>query len=267
MPNKYFSIDGVATYVHHRGATTLPDVPPDLSQGHALLCLHGAGGNGAQFDGLAAQLARRHSPIAFDQPGHGRSGSLDSLGSIERMAEFAQAFCEKLSLPPRVIVGHSMGGAVAMQMALNGFEGIRALVLVGSCAHIELPEEAITQSRLVTEGKARRQFVKEVFSPNAKPEVMRASFMEDLKTDPRAAHGDLLALLDFDARPRLSEIQLPVLVVRGDAELIEPQSVELAEGIAGAKSVVIPDAGHQLPLEQPEALAEAIESFLGEALS
>jgi pimeloyl-ACP methyl ester carboxylesterase len=264
VPNKYFQIDGVATHVHHQGATTLPGVSPDLSRGEVLLCLHGAGGNGAQFEPLAARLAAQHSPVAFDQPGHGRSGELDSLGSIERMAAFASSFAEALSLPPRVLVGHSMGGAVALQMALGSPESVRALVLVGSGAHIPLPEEVVTQSRLVTEGKARRQFVKEIFSPKASPEVMRQNFMEDLKTDPRTGHGDLLAVQAFDLRSRLAELKLPVLVVRGDAELLEAQSAELAEKIEGARSEVIPDAGHMVTMEQPEALADAIGAFLKE---
>lgn len=264
MPNKYFQIDGVATYVHHQGATTLPGVAPDLSRGELLLCLHGAGGNGAQFAPLAACLAAQHSPIAFDQPGHGRSGGLDSLGSIERMADFATSFADGLGLRPRVLLGHSMGGLVALQMALGSPASVRALVLVGSGAKIELPEQTLTQSRLVTEGKARRQFVKEIFSPKASPEVMRQSFMEDLKTDPRAAHGDLLAVQAFDVRSRLAQLKLPVLVVRGDAELLEAQSAELAEEIPGSRSVVIADAGHMLTMEQPEALGAAVEEFLKE---
>lgn len=262
MPNKYFQIDAVATYVHHQGATTLPELPPDLSRGETLLCLHGAGGNGAQFDDLASRLAESHSPIAFDQPGHGRSGGLDSLGSIERMADFAEAFASKLGLPPRVLVGHSMGGQVALQMALTDPASVRALVLVGSGAKIELPEAMLEQSRLVTEGKARRQFMKEAYSPKASPEVMRRGFIEDLKTDPRAQYGDLLAVADFDVVARLSELQLPTLVVRGDAEMLEAQSAELAEKIPGAASVVVPDAGHLVPIEQPDGLAKAIGDFL-----
>jgi len=265
VPNKYFQIDGVATYVHHQGATTLPDVPPHLERGETLLCLHGAGGNGAQFDDFAAALTG-HSPIAFDQPGHGRSGGLDSLGSIERMSIFAQAFAAKLGLPPRVLVGHSMGGAVALQMTLDAPSDVRALVLVGSAAHLPIPDEAVERSRLVTEGKARREFVKEIFSPKTSPDIMRRNFMEDLKTDPRAGHGDLLALRDFDLRSRLGELDLPVLVVRGDAELLQAQSAELVEKIPGAKSVVIPDAGHMVTMEQPAALAKAVGEFLKEAL-
>ena len=75
MPNKYFAIDGIATYFHHLGPTTLPEELPDLSRGEALLYLHGAGGNGSFVLPLAERLAERHSPITFDFPGHARSGA------------------------------------------------------------------------------------------------------------------------------------------------------------------------------------------------
>ena len=73
MPVKYVSVDGraehIATFVHHRGATTLPGQPPDTSRGRAILCVHDAGGNGNDFAGLLDALASAgHSPLAYDQP-------------------------------------------------------------------------------------------------------------------------------------------------------------------------------------------------------
>src|SRR5213078_376030 len=52
MAQKYFSVGGVPTMIHHRGPTTLPGHPPDLSRGPAVLCVHGAGGNGNEFAGV-----------------------------------------------------------------------------------------------------------------------------------------------------------------------------------------------------------------------
>jgi pimeloyl-ACP methyl ester carboxylesterase len=95
---------------------------------------------------------------------------------------------------------------------------------------------------------------------------MRRGFMDGIKTDPRATYGDLRACRAWDDRARLKEIGAPCLVVRGADEL--PEVAEAASRLAAmlpnAREVVIPDAGHLLPVEQPEALAAAVLSFLEE---
>jgi 3-oxoadipate enol-lactonase len=266
VPHKYFSVDDIATYVHHAPPTTLPGEPPDLSRGETLLYLHGAGGNGSFFAPLMERLQSSHSPIAFDQPGHARSGELDSLGSIERMAAFSHSLAEVLGVARPVLVGHSMGGAVALQYALDHPDGVRALILIGSFAHLPVPDERVDQVRRVTEGKARREFSRDAYSPATSGDLVRQGIMEDIKTDPRAQLGDILAVRDFDARARLGEIAVPVLVLVGEDE-IEPIAAAcdaLVEGLPNARKVVIPKAGHMAHFEQPDAAAAEIERFLGE---
>jgi len=266
VPHKYFRIDGVATFFHHRGPSTLPEVVPDRGRGERVLCLHGVGGNGAVFDPLLDLLAERHEPAAFDQPGHGRSGSLDSLGSIERMAGFTRALWEKLNVREPVLLGHSMGGAVALQLALEHPGEVRGLVLLGAGARFDGTDEGAEYMRLVSEGKARRRFDKEIYSPETKPDVMQRGFMESLKTDPRAVYGDMLAIAGCDLVSRLGDVRVPTLVVVGEDE--KPRMREQAdlflESIPGARRVDVPAAGHQIHLEQPGAVAAAVESFLGE---
>jgi len=265
VAHKYSRIDGVATFLHHRGPTTLPEVVPDRGQGERILCLHGAGGNGAVFDPLLDLLGERHEPLAFDQPGHGRSGSFDSLGSIDRMAAFTRALWEKLALRAPVLLGHSMGGAVALQLALDHPDEVRGLVLVGAGARFDDTEEGAEFVRKVSEGKARRRFEKEIYSPQTAPEIMQRGFLESLKTDPRALYGDMLAIGDCDLVSRLGDIVAPTLVVVGEDEVprMREQAELLTASIPGAQRVDVPAAGHQIHLEQPAAVAAAIEDFLG----
>lgn len=266
MPAKYFSIDGVATYVHHTGPTTLPDVAPDLGVGQVVLCLHGAGGNGNVFARVLERLSEAHSPLAFDMPAHGRSGGLDSLGSIERMADFTRGVIEKLGLRQPVLLGHSMGGAVALQYALTYGSELRGLVLCSSGARFGVTEERLERLRRVTMGRERRAFTRDSYSPSTPPEVLRQGFMEDLKTDPRAGYGDMLACRDWDAEARLGSIEVPTLVIDGEDEapaLVE-QAALLEDRIRGARRVRIPKAGHCVAIEQPDALVDAIQPFLAE---
>lgn len=261
------SVDGVAIHLRHVGPTTLPDVATDTSRGETILCLHGSGGSGASFAPLLERLGAAHSPLAFDQPGHARSGGLDSLGSIERMAAFTRALAEKLGLRPPVLVGNSMGGAVALEHALAWPDRTRALVLVGSAPRFRmLPDDFVGHMREVVAGRARRRFDRGAWSPSTPDEVVMRGFAEDAKTDPRVVLGDLLAVRAWDALPRLGEVAVPTLVIVGADEFppLREQAEVLAAGIRGARRVEIPRAGHMAHFEQPEAVAEAIAGFLAE---
>jgi len=264
MPEKYFNVEGVATHVYHAGATTLPDQVPDLGTGQTLLCLHHSGGNGANFRQLMGKLDGQHSPLAFDFPGHHRSGSLDSLGSIERMAGFVGALIDRLGLEPTVLLGHSMGGSVALEVALSRPATVRALVLCASAASYPDSAELLERYRLITEGKAKRHFDPSAYSPSTPKEVIGAGFADLFKTDPRAVYPNLLALRAWEAESRLSEISVPTLVVVGadeDAYMAE-QADRMASTIPGASRVVIEAAAHMIPLEQPGLLADAVGAFL-----
>lgn len=266
MPTKYVRIDGVATQLYHRGPTTLPEQPPHTAAGEVVLCLHGAGGNGEQFDRVLDALHPAHSPLAFDQPGHHRSGSLDSLGSVERMAAFTGALVDKLALRPHLLLGHGLGGAVALQRTLDAPDSVRALVLVASAACFDVPDELLDRWRRVTEGKERRPFDPGLFAPGSERSLLQRGFLDGVKTDPRATYGDWLAARDCDLRERLGAIAPPVLVVAGEHDAPERRawSDELAAGLPDARLRVIDGAAHHVPLEQPEALAAAVADFASE---
>lgn len=268
MPHKYVVIDGVATFLHHTGATTLPEQPPASDLGEVLLCLHGTGRHGGDFADVLDALSDAHSPIAFDQPGHGRSGSLDSLGAVDRMRDFTRALVEKLSLRPQVLVGHSLGAAVALDYALTYPEAVRGLVICSGGSGFDFEDGRLEQARLVTEGKRRRDFDPSAFAEGADPKVMRRAFMAGLKTDPRATYGDLLACADWQRGDALSRIEAPTLVLHGDAErpAVVARANQLLDLLPNARKAVVARAGEMLLYEQPEAVAAELRGFL-EALS
>lgn len=267
MPQKYFEIDGVATFVHHSGPTTLPGVPPALDRGEAILCLHGAGNNGNLYRELSERLSEENSPVAFDQPAHARSGGLDSLGSVGAMADFSLAVAERLAMPPqRVLVGHSMGGAVALETALRAPQSVRALVIVATPIAFPMPDIMLDGLRRVTEGKERRRFERAVYSPSTPDAIVHRGFMEDAKTDPRVMYGDLVACRDWEGGKHLAKLDIPTLVVHGADELapLVTGSEALAAAIPGARLEVVDGAGHMVPIEQADVLASLITAFLAE---
>ncbi len=267
VPSKYVSIQSFATFLRHTGPTTLPESPPDTSRGEVLLCLHHTGGNCRNFDSLARALCDRHSPLAFDLPGHDRTASLESLASIEAMADFALEVLGAVEVDrPAVLLGHGMGGMVALQCALTAPDQVRALVLCGSSVSYDCPDDLIDRARLVSEGKARREFDITAFRKGTPPEMMRTGYMDTLKTDPRVIYPNLLAQRSWNLGERASRIPVPVLVCVGDEEksAIALASDNLVEVLPKARKIVIPEAGHMIPLEAPEALAGAVADFLEE---
>ena len=271
MPIRYVETQGVATHVRHTGPTTLPERPPELGAAPPLVCLHGAGGNLGVFDGLFDALDGERGLVAFDLPAHGRSGALDALPSVEAMADFVADLLGSLAISRAILLGHSMGGAIAQELAQKRPELVAGLVLCCTTGDFsgDAMEATVDATRLIAEGKARRAFTRELYGPDAKPDVMQRGFMEDLKTDPRALLGDLIAIRDWRGGPGSAGLAVPARVVRGEHELpnIAEGSDALLAGLTRARGDVIPGAGHKLPLENPAALADVVRSFLAEVSS
>ncbi|MGE4549976.1 MAG: alpha/beta hydrolase, partial [Opitutales bacterium] len=236
-----------------------------LDTGEAVVCLHGAGSHSRFFALVMEALEGRRGVLAFDQPGHGRSGELDSLGAIDRMAQFTGALCDGLGLERPVLFGHDMGGAVALELALERPDRVRALVIGAAGERIDVSDTRLEQARRVSEGKERRPFDPSNFSGKTPPEVIKKAFMWGLKTDPRATYGDLLACRDWDVSEELSAIQAPTLVIHGSDEhdSVKARATALAEKLPHAQIEIIAGAGHALLPEAPESLAEAVDTFLG----
>ena len=132
MRTKYLDVHGHATFCHFLGPTTLPGVPPDLSRGRKVILIHGAGGNGNTWHYQIESLAPKHSPIALDLPGHGRSSGVEGLMSIRDYSEFLAHFMDTLGIDSAVLAGWSMGGAIALAFAAR-FPGMASrLLLIGT---------------------------------------------------------------------------------------------------------------------------------------
>lgn len=265
MPAKYQTIDGVATLVQHRGPTTLPGAPPDTSGGPVVLCLHEAGMGGGSFADLLDELADGHSPIAFDRPGHGRSGSLDSLGSVEAMADHAGGLLAAYDLSGVTVVGEGLGTAIALELAIRSPERIAALVLVGGAADAwELATE-IEALSAITAGRARREFDRTGYAPETDRSIYQKAFGVWVKTDPRATVGDRRAQEAWSLGDRAASVTTPTLVVVGEHE--EEASVAaaraLADALPDASVAELAGAGRRGVLEQPAALAALIAETAG----
>ncbi len=264
MPQKYIRRNGTPLLVRHNGQTTLPQGSPKLGDGPAILCLHDAGLQSSVFDDLLATLGPESGALAFDLPGHGRSGSLDALPSIEAMTEMARWVAEWCHVERPILVGHGMGALLALEWARTRSDSVTALVLCGVGLALGIPDDAIDTMRRVTRGKAPRPFDPSRVAKDAGPELMKRAYIEGIQTDPRATLVDLEASRSWsDAFENAGSVSCPTWIVRGSAE--SDRCLELADDLAGslaqASIVGIDGAAHFLPLEKPAALATEIRQI------
>ncbi len=269
MPTKYTDVKGHATYIHYHGATTLPDVIPDLSRGRKIVFVHGAGGNGHPWHNQIDALGTKHSPVAFDLPGHGRSAGVEGLRSIRDYGDFLAHFMDALKIQSAVIAGWSMGGAIAMDFALRYPARAEGLILVATAAKFDIPEDRIKQLWAVMMGRAPQAFVTDGFSQKTIKEnfnAVREMWMEQIKTDPRVRYTDIRACSEIDLSGSISAIRKPAIIFAGAEDVLTPpaNSELIKNRIEGSRLEVIADAGHMIPVEQPAALNAAIEKFLAE---
>jgi pimeloyl-ACP methyl ester carboxylesterase len=264
MPTKYVEVDGYAVNYFHTGRTTLPNVTPEVSKGKLLLYLHGAGGNGHFAHKMLDLLSAKHSPLSLDYPGHGRSSGTESLKGIPAYSDFIYAFWKKLGVRPAVLIGHSMGGAIAMDLALRHPEMVDGLVLTCTAAKFNIPDDRVNIWRQVMQGRVGQPFTKDACSPATPMPVVQEGWMEQIKTDPRVRYFDLVACQQVDLTSKLGEIRKPTLVLAGQDDMTTTvaESELLRDRIAGAKLTVVPQAGHWLPLEKPQEACDALGAFL-----
>jgi pimeloyl-ACP methyl ester carboxylesterase len=227
-------------YQHHRGNAQLKPLP--------LVLIHGAGGNALHWPGDLRRLPGREV-YALDLPGHGRSAGPACAG-IGAYAEAAREFADALALPAFVLVGHSMGGAIALEFALRYPGRLAGLILVSTGARLPIAPEILhgvvndfpgTVSLLADRAHG------DLVDPNL-DRIYRRRLRE---VAPAILHADFVACDAFDRRADLAAIACPALVICGAADRMTPveHSRFLADQIPGAELLIVPAAGHMVMLE------------------
>ena len=247
----------------------MPDVVPDFSRGRKILFVHGAGSNGHTWHRQVEAIGEHNSAVALDLPGHGRSAGVEGLRTVTDYADFVAAFLDALKIKSAVILGHSMGGAIAMDLALRHSARVDALIISCSAPKFNVSAERTEALRAVTMGRAPQAFNTDGYSPKTVKEnfdVVREGWMEQIKTDPRVRYTDIVACSQVDLRDSIAKIDKSALIIAGadDQSTTQADAEFMAGKIRGSKSKIIADAGHFIPRERPAEYNAAIEQFLGE---
>ncbi|MBL8094574.1 MAG: alpha/beta hydrolase [Anaerolineales bacterium] len=256
----------------HRGLRLRYECSGD---GPPVLLLHGIGASADDWDLQLPDLQPGHTVLRLDLRGFGRSETAGWF-SIADLATDCAAVLDGLRLGPAHVIGHSLGGAVALALALARPECVRSLTLANTFARWR-PAGSATSGWRATQRLAlllRRDldglnaFIAEGMFPGPALEALRESVRERLNANVRADTPQVLwrtlaAIGRFDVRGRLGRIVAPTLVViAGHDSTVAPAcSLELAEGIPLARRLVLADAGHGLPMERPAVFNAAWRAF------
>jgi len=224
--------------------------------------LHGAGGSHHTFRDQWAGLKGVARLVIPDLPGHGRSGG-PPLESVDACAAWVVEFVKEIGLDRFILAGHSMGGAIALQVALGGRKGLEALVLLGTGARLRI-------SPVIFDGIGARfrEFAPELvgwMTSAASSDLLREDVASDvLSTRPATFLADFHACNGFDVMNRLDAIRVPTLVISGDDDRLTPLKYGeyLAVNIPGAVLKIIHGVGHLAMLEKPNEVNAVITSFV-----
>ena len=234
---------------------------------HNLILVHGAGGDHTHWPPELRRLPG-FTVYGLDLPGHGRSPGAGHT-SLNAYADTLDRFVERLSLARVTLIGHSMGGAIALLAAARRPGWLQRLVVMASGARLPveaglLDALARAQAEQAVYAVALERICQLAYGPTANPALLRQGrrILEQLA--PERLYTDYLACSQYDAGEQVACIQVPTLVLVGSADQLTSPELgrALARAIPSAQLVEVPDCGHMLVLERPLHTAQLIAGWL-----
>jgi pimeloyl-ACP methyl ester carboxylesterase len=243
----------------------------DQGSGAPLFLIHGLGSSAQDWENQVAHFAKSFRVIAPDLRGHGRSDKPAGGYSIRRFADDIAGLMSTLRTGPAHVVGLSLGGGVAFQLALDAPQLLRTLTIVNSAPEMILrtwqQKFAIGSRRVIVRMLGLpgfgRMLSKKLF-PSPEHGAQRNTFEERFaRNDPQAYTASLNALIGWSVSARLGEIRCPTLVITADQDYTPVAFKEAyVAQIPNAHLAVVPDSRHALPMERPEAFNRVLMDFL-----
>lgn len=249
----------------------LPDVRIHyrvIGEGAPLILLHGLGSSGADWYPLVRGLAAYFRLVLVDLRGFGSSSLARSKDySVASMATDVRQLMKALDISSAHVVGLSLGGCVALQLAATTPNQIDHLVLVNTFAKLRWGKDASLSRKIKRLWAARNIDTLATFVANEhfKDPQLRALAKDRLRhNDLGVLHRTMWAITRFNLLPQLPAITSPTLILIGDRDRTVPRQCaeELLQAIPHAQLQVIADAGHALPYDQPQAFLEGLLTFL-----
>jgi 3-oxoadipate enol-lactonase len=248
-------------------------------EGDPLLLIMGLGSDLTGWMFQIPEFSKKYQVIAFDNRGVGRTETPDKPYSVKMMADDAIGLMDVLGIDTAHILGLSMGGFIAQELAIKHPERVKSLILATTASAGDYRLVAHVTSAWAaakTEGVSPKTFYSLMFPWIFTDKFFENSEMVQMALDTMAASPYLppahafarqvTACIEHNARDRLSQITAPTLVLVGREDILLPVklSEELAAGIPKAKLVVLEGGGHGFNAEIPDKFNKAVLEFLAQ---
>lgn len=254
-----FNVNGTEIYYETAG------------QGQPVLFIHGLGSSARDWEPQVKHFTTKYQVITFDVRGHGQSDKPQGPYTIPLFAADTITLIKMLGLGPVHLVGISMGGMIAFQLAVDAPELVRSMTIVNSGPALIVRTLAERLSiwqrfiivRLLGMRKMGEVLAKRLF-PKDEHAAIRATFADRwAENDQRAYLDAMRALVNWSVAEHLPKITCPTLFLCADQDY-SPTSLKefYAKQMPHAELVVIADAHHAVPVEQPEEFNRAVDEFL-----
>lgn len=228
--------------------------------GRTFILVHGSGGDHTHWPD-ALRASGMADVYGLDLPGHGHSGGRGRT-SVEAYTDFVETFAKQLNLVRVTLFGHSLGGAVALSLALRRPAWLDAIVLVGTGARLRVAPD-ILEAILAFQPATLDLLTQYALGPDASQALVNQIRFGFAHTNPRVTHGDYLACDQFDMMQHVGQISLPALIVSATHDLLTPVKYGqyLHKHIPGSRFQIIEKAGHMMALEKPKDFLEGVAEF------
>ena len=268
----FTSVKDLEFYYEHTDFTV-----PWKSEPENLLLLHGLHGSLKYWSHFQVGFFSQYFRVLnLDQRGHGKSNKPASGYSIENMAYDAYQVMRKLNFTPAHIIGASMGGMVTLQLALAFPEAVKSIVLVDSFPYSPGPLKQVIKSWIEQVKEKGYAKVMETFNKDNSGSLFSKRYLAErpnfIDYDDQSVLNNLMpaeafigacnAIMEFDARERLSEIKVPVLVITSNEGLGFESAQLMKDKMPNAELWTPEGVGHLINIEEPDLFNRQVLTFL-----
>ena len=235
------------------------------AQKQSLVFIAGSGGDHTAWLNQYAQLKKKYNIVAVDLPGHGRSEGTGER-HVKDYCVWIKNLLDDLGLNEPILVGHSLGAAIALQFAVSHPKKIAGIVCLGG--GMKMPVNPFMLEFLKTNPAQMPAEITELICKFSLAKENRPQFSAVLQKNISGSkvdilYGDLSACDEMDLTGEAEKIKVPALIICGAEDKMTPPDLSraLAANITGSSLEIIAGAGHMVMLEQPVEFCKALEKF------